>query len=49
MHNGDRLEFKRLYGCVMAIGIVDTQAEIVSTTLKTPGEEVSVAMTVYRF
>jgi hypothetical protein len=49
MLNGDTLEFKRLDGCVVAIQIVDTQAEIVRTTLKTHGEEVRGAMTVYRF
>ena len=49
MLNGDTLEFERLDGRTVPIEIVDTNAEIIHTTLKEPGSREPGATTVYRF
>lgn len=49
MFHGDALDFKLLDGSVTRIALNDTGAEIMSTTLETPGVEASRAMTTYRF
>jgi len=49
MIHGDTLEFRRLDGATVAIELVDTGAEIMETTLSSPGVEESAARTTYRF
>jgi hypothetical protein len=49
MVHGDTLEFCLIDGRTRALELVDTKAEIVRTTLKTPGNEEPGATTVYRF
>lgn len=49
MLHGDTLEFQLFDGGLATLEVVGTGAEIVRTTLATPGIEQSGAMTVYRF
>ncbi|MFP4028537.1 MAG: hypothetical protein ACLFWL_12160 [Candidatus Brocadiia bacterium] len=49
MFHGDTLQFGLLGGTTVQIELVDTGAEIMETTLETPGVEEAGGMTTYRF
>jgi len=49
MNHGEELHFRRMDGEVVLLKLLDTGAEIMSTTLHTPGIEEPAAMTTFRF
>lgn len=49
LHHGDKIEFTLVDDRIVVIEVIDSSAEIMETTLKTPGQEESYGKTTYRF